>query len=435
VLFSHFLVEKHAVFDYNVYMDYVRRNITERVAEALADTPIAFIHGARQTGKSTLAQAIASKYHPARYITFDNITVLTAARRDPEGFLSSLGAPVVLDEVQRVPELFVAIKSVVDQDRIPGQYLLTGSTNVLLLPRLSETLVGRMELIALWPFSQGELEGFKEDFIDSLFSQNPLNQGMAVALEREEIIDRLLCGGYPESVNRKTARRRVAWFESYVNTIVYRELRDIANIDYLAEIPRLLRLLAARVSGQLNYTELSNALGIPQTTIKRYLSLLEITYLFCPVPAWSSGLSKRLIKRPKIFLNDTGLVSHLLAADRQRFQREPTLLGPLLENFVVMELRKQITWSRTKTQLFHFRTRKGQEVDILLEDPSGQLVGIEVKATSTIREHDLKGLLYLQDLVGKRLHRGIVLYTGKERVPLGKDLLALPVATLWQKQG
>jgi len=414
-------------------MDFVSRNITEQIVEALSDTPVVFLHGTRQTGKSTLVQAIASDQYPARYITFDNATVLTAAARDPEGFLSGLEAPVVLDEVQRVPELFVALKSAVDRDRIPGQYLLTGSANVLLLPRLSESLAGRMEILALWPLSQGELEGTREGFIDALFAETMPDHRAAVPLERGEIIDRTLRGGYPESVSRATARRRMAWFEAYVNTIVHREVRDLANIDYLAEIPRLLRLLAARVSGQMNYTELANALGLPQTTVKRYLSLLEMTYLLCPLSAWSPSLGKRLIKRPKIFLNDTGLVSYLIGMDKRRIEREPTLLGPLLENFVVMELRKQITWSRAQVQLFHFRTRKGQEVDIVLEDPSGQLVGIEVKAASTVRDQDLRGLLCLKDLVGERLRRGIVLYTGSERVPLGEGLLALPIAALWQK--
>jgi len=415
-------------------MDFVRRNITERIVETLSDTPVVLLHGARQTGKSTLVQAIASDQYPARYITFDNATVLTAAARDPEGFLSGLDTPVVLDEVQRVPELFVALKSAVDRDRIPGQYLLTGSANVLLLPRLSESLAGRMEILTLWPLSQGELEGTREGFIDTLFAETMPGNRTPVSLERGEVIDRTLRGGYPESASRPTTRRRMAWFEAYVNTIVHREVRDLANIDYLAEIPRLLRLLAARVSSQMNYTELANALGLPQTTVKRYLSLLEMTYLLCPLSAWSPNLGKRLIKRPKIFLNDTGLVSYLIGMDERRIEREPTLLGPLLENFVVMELRKQITWSRAQAQLFHFRTRKGQEVDIVLEDPSGQLVGIEVKAASTVRDQDLRGLLCLKDLVGERLRRGIVLYTGTERVPLGEGLLALPVAALWRKE-
>lgn len=414
-------------------MDLLRRNITERVLGALADTPVVLLHGARQTGKSTLVQALANESYSAPYVTFDNATILAGARRDPAGFLSDLGSPAILDEVQRAPELFLEIKTVIDRDRTPGRYLLTGSANVLLLPQLSESLTGRMEILTLWPFSQGEMERAKEGFIDRLFAKGKPTLATA-DLDRSEIIQRTLCGGYPESVSRPTPRRRTAWFESYVNTIVQRQVRDLANIEYLTEIPRLLRLLAARVGSLLNVAELSSSLGLPQTTIKRYLSLLEMMYLLHPVPAWSGNLGKRLIRGAKLVLNDTGLVSYLTGLDELQIQQDPTRLGPLMENFVVMELRKQISWSSTRPQLYHFRTRKGHEVDIVIEDASGQAVGIEVKAASTVREEDLKGLRYFRDLVGTRFKRGLVLYTGSESVPLGDDFYAVPIGRLWRAE-
>jgi len=414
-------------------MDLLRRNITERVLGALSDTPVVLLHGARQTGKSTLVQALANEDYPAPYITFDNATILAGARRDPAGFLSDLGSPAILDEVQRAPELFLEIKTVIDRDRTPGRYLLTGSANVLLLPQLSESLTGRMEILTLWPFSQGEMERAKEDSVDRLFAKGKPTLA-TVDLDRSEIIKRTLCGGYPESVSRPTPRRRTAWLESYVNTIVQRQVRDLANIEYLTEIPRLLRLLAARVGSLLNVAELSSSLGLPQTTIKRYLSLLEMMYLLHPVPAWSGNLGKRLIRGAKLVLNDTGLVSYLTGLDEPQIQQDPTRLGPLLEDFVVMELRKQISWSSTRPHLYHFRTRKGHEVDIVIEDASGQVVGIEVKAASTVREEDLKGLRYFRDLVGTRFKRGLVLYTGSESVPFGDDLYAVPIGRLWRAE-
>jgi predicted AAA+ superfamily ATPase len=411
-------------------MDILHRHITERILEALSDTPVILLHGARQTGKSTLAQWVASEKHPARYLTFDNATVLAAARRDPEGFLADIGSPAVLDEVQRAPELFLAIKGVVDNNRIPGRFLLTGSANVLLLPQLSESLAGRMEILTLWPFSQGELETFQEGLVDMLFADAKF--ALPVDLDRADIIQRVLVGGYPESVKRTTAKRRMLWFESYVSTIVQRQVRDLANIEYLTEIPRLLRLLAARVGTLINVAEISSTLGLPQTTVNRYLALLEMMYLVHFLPAWSAHLGKRLVKKAKVFLNDTGLVAYLTGMDQKKIQRDPTQFGFLLENFVVMELRKQIGWCATPVQLFHFRTRKGQEVNIVLEDSAGRLVGIEVKAASTVSEGDFKGMQHLRSLGGDRFHRGVVFYMGRESIPFGGNFYALPIGALWR---
>jgi len=416
-------------------MDLLKRNLTNRLLEALSDTPVALLHGARQTGKSTLVQDIARELYPANYLTFDDATTMGTARRDPLGFLESYDGPIILDEVQRVPEIFVAIKALVDRDRTPGRFLLTGSANTLLLPKLSESLAGRMEVLTLWPFSQGEMRSCQETFVDAIFSNNMRAGFSNRTVDRAELIQRVLRGGYPEIIRRKTRARRTAWFDAYVTTVIHRELRDLANIEYLSELPRLLRLLAARAGDQLNYTEISGAVGLPQSTLKRYLSLLEATYLFFPLPAWAPNLGKRLIKRPKILLNDSGLIAHLIDLDEQWVERDATAFGHALECFVAMEFRKQISWSRTRPSMHHFRTHKHVEVDLVLESPAGDLVGIEVKATKRVRDEDVRGLELLKELAGNRFRRGIVLYAGRESVPLGKDLHALPIDSLWAHEG
>lgn len=409
----------------------IRRNITEELLAALEDNPVVFLHGARQTGKSTLAKWLAENRLRGRYITLDDVTVLAAARADPKGFIEGLSGAVVLDEVQRAPELFLAIKLVVDRERTPGRFLLTGSADVLLLPRISESLVGRMEILTLWPFSQGELRGLTEGFVDAVF-QEDFSPYPVAGTPFGDLIERIATGGYPEAVVRSSPTRRRAWFSSYVTTIVHRDIRDLANIEHVEALPRLLSLLAARATSLLNYAELSRSLGIPQTTLKRYLTLLEMTFLVQRLPAWAPNLGKRLVKSPKILLIDTGLMIHLLGFSPRALGGRPELLGPVLENFVVMELKKQIAWSGIQPGIYHFRAGTGQEVDIVLEDATGRVVGIEVKASATVRSQDFKGLRYLAGLLGDRFIRGIVLYTGDQPVPFGTNLYALPVSALWE---
>ena len=410
----------------------IRRHITQRLLDALADTPVLLLNGARQTGKSTLAQSIAEQAHPARYITLDTASVLAAVRHDAAGFLAGLDGAVVIDEVQRAPELFPAIKAEVDRHRQPGRFLLTGSTNVLLVPHLSESLAGRMEIQSLWPFSQGELAGSKETFVDDLFTEKlSLPRSFVERDAPLALRERILGGGYPEAVSRTKEDRRRAWFESYITTILQRDIRDLANIEGLTSLPRLLSVIAARSPALLNFAELSRTLAMPQSTLKRYMTLLEAAFLIQHIPAWSGNPTKRLVKTAKMAMSDTGLMAHLLGLNRERLAAGD-MIGPLLENFVIMELKKQITWSGVQPQMFHFRTQTGQEVDIVLEDRSGNLVGIEVKASATVHAHDFKGLRTLAETAGKRFRRGIVLYTGPESVPFSEVLTALPVQCLWQ---
>jgi len=408
----------------------IHRNITAHIKAALSDSPVVLLNGARQSGKSTLVKKIASDIHPARYLTLDDAGVLAAARHDPAEFIAGLDGNIVIDEVQRAPELFLAIKAEVDRNRKPGRFLLTGSANVMLLPKLSESLAGRMEILTLWPLSQGEMEGVSEGFIDAVFGDK-LPSFSRTTEDRTQTIKRLLLGGYPEVVGRATLSRRKAWFGSYITTILQRDVRDLAHIEGLTILPRVLSLIAARDASLLNFSELSRSIGIPQTTLKRYMSLLETTFLLQPLPAWSGNLGKRLVKAPKVMLNDTGLVSNLIGLYEDGVETHQDIIGAVLENFVAMELRKQETWSKMQPQVFHFRTQTGQEVDIALENASGKVVGIETKAGKSVNAQDFKGLQTMSESLGTRFHRGIVLYTGSEGIPFGKNMHALPVSALW----
>ncbi len=405
------------------------RGLTPLLQAALADRPVVLLNGARQVGKSTLAQSLTAETG-ADYLTFDEPTVLAAATGDPSGFVAGLRGPVVLDEIQRVPELFLALKASVDRDRRPGRFLLTGSADVLTLPRVADSLAGRMEILTLHPLSQGEIEARPEVSIDALFAREYVPP-RCPALPRPELLERLTIGGYPEVIEKRSESRRRAWFASYITSILQRDVRDLANIEDLSALPRLLALLASRSATLLNYAELARSSGLPASTLKRYIALLERTFLVQTLPAWASNLSKRLVKSPKILLHDTGLLAHLLGLNAERLEREPQMLGPLLETFVALEFRKQITWSALQPVLHHFRTQAGQEVDFLLEDAAGRIVGVEVKAGATVQERDVRALRDLGDELGERFVRGVVLYTGERAVPFGSKVMALPVQALW----
>lgn len=400
--------------------------------DSLADSPVVIVTGARQAGKSTLVRNLADSEQARRYVTLDDTTILAAAQDDATGFLAGLEKPVTLDEVQRAPNLFLPLKAEVDRNRTPGRFLLTGSANVLLLPQLSESLAGRMEILTLRTLSQGEIEGARERFVDAMFDDASLPRLSGAAEDRSALFARMLRGGYPEAVARLTEARRRAWFASYVTTILQRDVRDLANIEGLTALPRLLSLIAARASGLLNFAEVSRSSTIPQSTLKRYMALLEMTFLVEPLPAWAGSLSRRLVKAPKLFLCDTGLLSHLQGLTEERLAADMNLAGALAENFVVSELRKQVAWSDTQPELFHFRAQTGQEVDVVMEDRAGRIVGIEVKASASVGANDFKGLRDLAATVAGKFRRGVVLYTGSESVPFGENFHALPISALWR---
>ena len=396
------------------------------------------LRGARRTGKTTLAKQIARTAHPAQYLTLNDDSVLAAARNDPAAFFERLQSPVVLDDVQCAPDLLPAILAEVERHPRPGRFLLVASTNVLLLPQLSKSLAGQIEILTLHPFSQGEIESVHENFIDALFADTLSPAG------GDDLIARILHGGYPSALERPDAESRRAWFDSYV-TSVLGDIRGLSHIDALSSLPRLLALTAARTAGLLNFMDLARGSEIPQTTVKRYFALLETTSLARLVPAWanktqpslSQGVvektksAQRLIKAPMMYLNDTGLAACLLNLDEKRLERDAVLKAALLENFVAMELEKQAGWSPACPKLFHFRTAAGQKVDFVLENEEG-IVGIEVKAGATVAERDFHGLCALAELAGPRFRNGVLLHTGSTRGSFGQRLQAAPVSALWQ---
>jgi uncharacterized protein len=414
------------------YRKMLRRNLADRLLDALSDTPVVLVNGARQTGKSTLVQSTELGDPRRQYLTFDDPGILAAARRDPNGFVAGLTAPVTLDEVQHVPEIFPVIKAAIDRKRQSGRFLLTGSANVMLLPKLSESLAGRMEVMTLWPFSQGEMHGVSENFVDTLFSQKLVGwTGKIAAVRRERLLETIVAGGYPLAVARQNATRRDAWFQSYVMTMLQRDIRDLANIADVTAVLRLLAVVAARTGSLLNFADLSRTMSLPQTTLKRYFALLESTFLVQLLRPWARNLGKRVIQTPKVYLNDTGLLAHVLGVTVDRLKTEGNLAGAILENFVLMELRKQSTWSGTQPELFYWRTVSGQEVDVVLEDRAGRLAGIEVKAAATLGANDVRGLQVLASAAGKRWIRGVVLYGGTEVIPFSANLHGVPITRLW----
>lgn len=403
----------------------VRRGIERPLKESLGDTPVVLLTGARQVGKSTLVQTLVTE---DRYFTLDDATVLAAARTDPRAFISRQHGTIVIDEVQRVPELLLAIKAAVDRDRRPGRFLLTGSANVRFVPRVADSLVGRMEILTLWPLSQGEITEHREDFLDAV--QRGRLPGGPTAIGVEALAERIVRGGYP-AVSEWPERRRAAWLRSYVTGVLERDVRDLASIESIAALPRLVTLLATRVATLANLADISRTTGIPHTTLQRHMALLERTFLIHRVPGWGTKLGARVLKSAKLVFADTGLATALLHLTATRLATEP-IGGSMLENFVISELLKQASWRDEPPRLYHFRTPKGIEVDVVLELASGDVVGIEVTRSQTVTGHDFRGLHELVKITGKRFRVGLVLYLGPRTLPFGENLYAVPMAALWE---
>jgi predicted AAA+ superfamily ATPase len=406
------------------------RLLEARLRASVADTPAVFVAGARQSGKSTLVRSFAGDGAAWRYRTLDDLDTLASARTDPQGFVEALGDRAILDEVQRAPELFIPLKRSIDADRRPGRFILTGSANVLVLPRVAESLAGRMEILTLWPLAQAELVGTAAGFVDACFAGRP-DRLQPAPTDRAALIERLLRGGYPEAASRAREDARERWFDAYLSTLLQRDLRELAAIERIAEIPRLLEAVASRTGGLLNVADLGRALGINHMTLKRYLALLEALYLVVRLPPWFENAGKRLTRTAKLYLNDAGLLAHLLGLDAGGLANRPADAGPLAETFVVTELLKLAPVSSTRPRLFHLRTSSGHEVDVVLESRRRQLVGVEVKAGATVTSADFKGLRVLQELAGKRFECGVLLYAGRDILPFGPKLWAAPMAALW----
>lgn len=405
------------------------RHSEASVNEALTDTRVVLVTGARQCGKSTLLGLVA-KGRKAEWRNLDSAAARQAAIADPTGFVDTAEL-MVIDEIQRVPELLLAIKEQVDTDPRPGRYLLSGSARVLALRGLPDTLPGRIEEIELWPFSQGEIDGTPDRFVDAIFEQGEALTHES-AITRQEYAERIVRGGFPEALARANPRRRERFFDSYLADLVAHDVTQVTEIERTAEMRALIRLLAARSGQLLVATAVGSEAGLPASTVYRYLALLEEVFLVKRVPAWSRNVSTRAVGTPKLVFVDSGIAANLLGADVRSLLRPGGPFGPLLEGFVLMELARQLTWSRERAELFHYRTKERVEVDAVLENRQGRVVGIEVKAASTVGPEDFRGLRHLASRTGGDFVAGIVFYTGTQTLPFGPRMRAVPAGALWQ---
>lgn len=411
----------------------IRRLIEDKVVESLQAFPVVYIAGPRQSGKTTLVQRIANTRHPAQYVTFDDIQLRSSAQHDPIAFLRSFKGPVVLDEVQLVPELFRPLKIIIDENRQQpsggrGQFLLTGSASIMALPALSDALVGRIVLHTLLPLSALELQlQPKQTFIDRAFSDS-----WAFELTHpESLVDTMINASFPELLTIKTHALRHRWCNAYIDTLLQRDIRALMELEKIGVIPHLLQLIATRTGGLLNETSLSRDTDLNHVTAKKYRLLLEGLFLIQSVPAWSSNLGKRLIKAPKLYMGDLNLLSYLINTTLQDLSQEnKTLYGRVVENYVAIELNKQLTFSNTQANLYHYRSTSGQEVDFILEGPRNHVICIEIKTKTKVTAQDFQQLESLKAELGKQFKRGFVLYSGHEVIPFGQDLWAVPLAIL-----
>ena len=399
------------------------------VVEALADSPVVLLHGPRQCGKTTLARMLGETRDYA-YTSFDDDVSRNAAETDPVGFIDNLPQRTILDEVQRVPNLFTTLKASVDRDRRPGRFLLTGSANVLLLPKLADSLAGRMAIQRLHPLAQCELAGKASGFLDQLFTGTFKHR--SVPRLKHDLIARVTAGGYPAALARPDRRRRATWYRDYVDTLVQRDVRDMARISALDALPRLLGMAAAHTAQLFNLSELAAPFQLSRPTIGDYIVLLERIFLIERLPPWHSNRASRLVKTPKLHMGDTGLACGLLGMDNDALAADRPLFGHLLETFVFQELRRQASWNIHDHAFFHFRDQNMQEVDIVIERGARQLAGVEVKAAATAMKSDFSGLRRLCEVAGERFVSGIVLYDGETCASFGEGLYAVPIRLLWE---
>lgn len=425
------------------------RFVKRRLSEALAYSPAVLIQGSRQCGKTALAltQVVPGKLPSgdtkstlARdwlqglpYFSFDNQFVRTSAEDDPVGFVADLRERAVLDQVQRVPRLFDVLRREIDQRRSPGRFILVGSSNSTQIAELTDSLVGRLETVALYPLAQCELERTEPDFLDTLF-------GGRFGLTRSErlgasLAERIEAGGYPAALQRPAGRMRIAWYREHVESVLDRDVPDRGRRGPLKVLPRLLEAAAGQTARLFSASNLAAPFKVSRPTIRKYATLLERAFLVDLLRPWQDDRLSRLIKTPKLHMGDTGLACVALNANASRLMADRSLLGQLLETFVFQELRRQASWNDQHMEFFHYRDRDDAEVDIVIERESGDVAGVGVKASSTVRSSDFRGLRKLAKAAGKSFAGGVVLYDGEMSVTFGDGMYAVPVRRLWECSG
>ena len=406
----------------SLYPRYAERSL----AESLADSPAVLIHGPRQSGKTTLARVVGDP-RGYDYINFDDNIARTAALSDPAGFVGSLSERTVLDEVQRVPPLFTALKQEIDARRSPGRFLLTGSSQVLLVPTLSDSLAGRMEILRLHPLSQGEMHGALPNSLNDLFSGTfPTSRADRLG---DDLAARIADGGYPAALARSPSRR-ASWYRNFIDTQLQRDVRDLARISTLDVMPRLLTAAASQTARLYNLSNMASPFQLSRPTIGDYVALLERLFLIDRLPPWHRNQLSRLVKTPKLHIGDTGLGCALLGVNGRALAHDRELLGQYLESFVLQELKRQSVSQDMPLEFFHYRDRDQVEVDIVIERGAREVAGVEVKAAATVTPSDFRGLRKLKKAVGERFAAGVVVYDGEISAGFGDGMFAMPIRHL-----
>jgi predicted AAA+ superfamily ATPase len=414
-------------------MALIPRGIEPELRDILSVSRAAAITGPRQAGKSTLARQLQSAGVVPNYFTLDDEATRNAARDDPDGFALSLPRPAVIDEVQRVPSLMLAVKQILDNDPAPGQFLLTGSADLLTARVVADALPGRVEYLNLWPLARSEIEGKRGSVIDALLDGTPPRVSGAPK-GRAASAELVVAGGFPDALNRNP-RQRARYLRSYVQATLSRDLPEIGGVrGGPAKLEQLLRLLAARTSTLVNYAALGRALALDEKTVKAHIELLSQLFLLHRLRPWSANLGARQVKTPKLLLTDTGLAAALVGVDAARYSApdQGALAGGLFETFVVMELIKQASWSTTPVELYFYRDSDKREVDLVVESASGDVVAIEAKTAAATTASDLRGLRVLRDKLGERFKAGVVVYSGEHTLPIDDRIWAVPISGLWK---
>lgn len=413
-------------------MPLIDRHIRPHLVEALSRTRVVCLLGARQAGKTTLVRSVADGEHPAQYVSLDDRGARELAQADPLGFVSGRDR-LAIDEVQRAPDLLLAIKQVVDADDARGRFLLTGSANILTLPHIADALPGRVAYLTLWPFSRGELLGSPSPFLDDCFAgRAPEVRGAPSG--RAAYAETVARGGFPGVVDAGGSERR-RFFADYANSILGREVGELGSVKDASVAARVLRLVAARSGALANQSSIGRELGIDHKTVGNHLRVLEQLFLVVRLPAWHANLGHRVIRTAKLHVADTGMLCALIGVDAKRLEADGGIAGSAFETFVVNEVVRQASVSDQGPllSLHHYRDRRGHEVDLVIEHADGGVVAIEVKASATPRLRDISGLTQLRDQIGERFRVGLLVHLGPETVPMGDRISAVPLAGLWSE--
>lgn len=414
-------------------MSLVQRSATARLRLLTDHFRVVIVNGPRQSGKTTLLSLLHAE-RGGSLRSLDDPTTMNTALADPTVFAAYGALPRILDEVQRAGDpLVLAIKYLVDRDGRPGQFVLSGSTRFLSIPTVSESLAGRAAFVDVWPFTMAERTASAADLPEVLLADPASLLGSAESgWDRHDYLDLVCTGGFPEVTTLPAGAVRQAWFEGYLRTVITRDIRSFAEVRHAELLPRLLGLLAARAGGTVVRHDLGQALDLSQATVSNYLSYLDTVFLTATLPAWSTNLTSKVARTPKVYVTDPGLAGHLLGVDPAALRRPGNpATGALVETFVFAELTRLLAQQDLPATLRFFRDRDGREIDFILEARDGRVAAVEVKATATATSDDFRHLRWLRDRLGDRFTAGVVLFLGDGTHSFGDRMIAAPLSALW----